>query len=48
MNMKDIAVVDKATGELEYFVVKENDVVYREYPDRHTEPASEEETAIMQ
>ncbi|CAK7080827.1 MAG: hypothetical protein ENTA_01522 [Enterocloster clostridioformis] len=46
--MKDIAVVDKATGELDYFVVKENDVIYREYPDGHMEPANEEETAIIQ
>lgn len=45
--MKDVYVVDRATGELEYFVVKGNDNVYREYPDGHTEPASEEETAIM-
>ncbi|MCQ5143416.1 hypothetical protein [Enterocloster bolteae] len=46
--MKDIAVVDRVTGELEYFVVEENGVVYREYPDGHTEPASKEETARSQ
>ena len=46
--MKDIAVVEKATGELEYFIIEENGIVYREYPDGHTEPANEEETAIMQ
>lgn len=46
--MRDIAVVDRATGELEYFVIENNGIVYREYPDGHTEPATEEETAIMQ
>lgn len=45
--MKDIAVVDRTTGELEYFVVEENGVVYREYPDGHTEPADDTEHNLM-
>lgn len=45
--MRDIAVVDRKTRELEYFIVEEDGIVCREYPDGHTEPASEEETAIM-
>ena len=46
--MKDIAVVDRVTGDLAYFLIVERGTVYREYPDGHTEPANEEETAITQ
>lgn len=45
--MRNIAVVDRATGELEYFVVEENGVVYREYPDGRTEPADDAEHNLM-
>lgn len=45
--MRDIAVVDRETGDLVYFLIEDKGIVYREYPDGRTEPADDAEHNLM-
>lgn len=42
-----IAVMDRETGNLLYFVQEKNGYAFREYPDGHIEKANKQEQALI-